>query len=896
MHDSFPKTATIPCMQRLQSSYIALMKNPQLWNTNLNSAFQIIALNCTQALNISRASIWFLTDKHELECQVLFDVNEGKISRGMCLSATDFPSYFDAIEHHRILDANNALTDSRTLEFTEPYLKPLNIHAMLDASFRYEGKTEGVICFEQVGQPRLWSQHECNYAISISDLIAQLRIFYALKDSETRYRLLYEQCGDGVFIIKNHQIIDCNQTALSLFGYEKDQLLGSRLDSLSPAYQPDGQLSRDKANQLSQQALQGNEQSAEWLHKREGGTLFYVSLKLNRLELNEETHLIATLHNIDSLKVAQEKVLELNSLRQAIFDSARYSIISTDPNGIILTFNKAAENLLGYTANEMIQRKTPQIIHKASEVVERAKELSTMLGREIQPGFEVFVTRCKELQSEDREWTYIHKDGHEIPVLLSVTALRDADQNITGYLGIAYDITKRKTAESALLASQKELEYRASHDSLTGLANRTQLHTDAFLALQEARNNKHLAALMLLDLDRFKEVNDTLGHHTGDLLLQALGEKLSSVLSSQQAILYRLGGDEFAILMPSISHKDQACTVAKMATQCVRQPFIIEGITLELGGSIGIALFPADGDDSHELLRCADVAMYSAKSQSSGVVVYQTYLDAHSPRRLKLMADLSKAIRDNQLSLYYQPRIDIQTQACVGCEALLRWNHPTLGNIPPAEFIPLAEMSDIIHSLSLWVIETAIQQIKGFAALGINLPIAVNLSARNLIDVSLPSIIQKLLIDHNITAELLEIEITESAFISDPERAETVVGDISQLGIRLAIDDFGTGYSSLSYLKRLPIHTLKVDRSFVADMLSDEQDAAIVRSTIGLAHSFGLNVVAEGVEDHATLYQLSLNNCNQAQGFSICKPLPVEQFIAWLGQHSTRDYSLCYEI
>ena len=896
MHDSFPKTVTIPCMQRLQSSYIALMKNPQLWNTNLNSAFQIIVLSCTQALNIPRASIWFLTDKHEIECQVLFDANEGKISRGMCLSATDFPSYFDAIEHHRILDASNALTDFRTLEFTETYLKPLNIHAMLDASFRYEGKTEGVVCFEQVNQPRLWNQHECNYAVSISDLIAQLRIFYALRDSETRYRLLYDQCGDGVLIIRDQHVIECNQTALSLFGYEKDQLLGSRLDSLSPAYQPDGQLSRDKANQLSQQALQGNEQSTEWLNKRKGGTLFYVSLKLNRLELNEETHLIATLHNIDNLKVAQEKVLELNALRQAIFDSARYSIISTDPHGIILTFNKAAEKLLGYTADEMIQRNTPQIIHKESEVVERAKELSIMLGYEIQPGFEVFVNRCKALQSEDREWTYIHKDGHEIPVLLSVTALRDADQNISGYLGIAYDITKRKTAESALLASQKELEYRANHDSLTGLANRTKLHSDAFIALREASNNKHLVALMLLDLDRFKEVNDTLGHHTGDLLLKALGEKLSRALTPLQAILYRLGGDEFAILMPDISHKDQACIVAKMATQCVRQPFVIEGITLELGGSIGIALFPEDGDDSHELLRCADVAMYSAKSQSSGVVVYQADLDAHSPRRLKLMADLSQAIRDSQLSLYYQPRIDIETQACVGCEALLRWYHPTLGNIPPAEFIPLAEMSDIIHSLSLWVIETAIQQIKGFAAIGITVPIAVNLSARNLIDQSLPDNIQALLNKHNVLANLLEIEITESAFISDPARAEAVVRDISQLGIRLAIDDFGTGYSSLSYLKRLPIHTLKVDRSFVADMLSDEQDAAIVRSTIGLAHSFGLNVVAEGVEDQATLSQLSLNNCNQAQGFLICQPLPSSEFIAWFEQHNTHSCPPLYEI
>lgn len=878
MQYAFSNKSPYTTRQHLQSAYISLVKEASLWNTHLAHAYHTIIRHCTDALQISRASIWDLKNR-ELHCVALLDCRDNSATSDLILHGDDFPVYFDAIEHQKILNANDAHRDPRTIEFSDVYLTPLGISSMLDASFRHEGYTNGVLCFEHTGMPRIWSAEEQSFAISISELISQLRIFYALRDSEERHRLLFAQCPDCILIVKDLVIQDCNQAACEMFGYDKEALVGSQLNRYSPILQPNGHFSSKQVQYHMDQALAGQIQHFEWLHLRKDHTPFHTRITLNRLMIDGSFHLIGTIQDIDAYKRAETQILELNAMQQGIFDGANYSIISTEVDGTIRTFNRAAEEMLGYQAEELVGKHSPAIIHKASEVITRAKELSETLGITISPGFKVFITLCQTQRSEEREWTYICKDGREIPVLLSVTALRDEQQNITGFLGIAQDLSQRKEAEQALRESRQELEYRANHDSLTDLPNRTQLHRTAESLL--SNNTCGLAALMLLDLDRFKEVNDTLGHHTGDLLLKALATQLRKALEPFNADVYRLGGDEFAILHACLDDPDEARQLAKILTRTVRQPFEVDGVTLELGGSIGVALYPANGANSHDLLRCADVAMYHAKSNQSGVSIYSSKLDSHSPRRLKMMADLNRAIRENELVLHYQPRIEIATGRCVGCEALLRWEHPTLGSIPPGEFIQLAEMSDIIHPISLWVIEQALAQACHWRNEGINLSVAVNLSARNMINQSLPNKIQQLLRLYSLPTGTLEIEITESALITDPERAESVTQEISKLGIPLAIDDFGTGYSSLRYLKRLPLTTLKIDRSFVGDMLQDDQDEAIVRSTIGLANSFELDVVAEGVESDATLEALRDLGCPYAQGFFICRPLPACEFVHW---------------
>lgn len=863
----------------LQRAYVDLIQNRALWSEGLDNALQTVIKHCATHMNVARCSIWYFADHEQIACAHMFHSKTQSYQAGKSLSTLDLPTYFSAIKNSRIVDADDAVNDPRTRELAEDYLIPMGITSVLDAPITNEGIAVGDICFEHIGPQRYWSDAEKNFAVSVSDLAAQIRIFYVMKENEARYKILFHQCADAVFISRNNIIVDCNDTALGMFGCKYSDIVGRHPIYFSPPLQADGSNSITAARSHLQEALEGKQPIFDWLHTRFDGTPFFSRVKLSCIELDGQQHVIGNIHDVDAFRNAEQRIIELNSLQKAIVEGAKYSIISTDQDGIIQSFNPASERLLGYTEKEVVNKVHITSILRSDEVQERVDICKSKLASFPPHGSKTPTE--DDQRSYDQEWTYRHKSGAETPVMLSLTLLRDEQGKAVGHLGIAYDLTAWKANEKDLFSYQQELEYRANHDALTGLPNRTQLHADAKSSIETSAAQHKLTSLMLLDLDRFKEVNDTLGHHTGDLLLQALATRLQQVLKQYHASLYRLGGDEFAILYSPITRIEQAYDLAKILNECIREPIKAEGILLELAGSIGISTYPKHGNNIHELLRCADVAMYSAKGQSKSYCVYDHSLDSHSPRRLKMMAELGGAIRTNQLSLFFQPRIEIQTGKCTGCEALVRWNHPDLGMIPPDEFIHLAEMSETIHALSHWVIEHALQQIKKWHSIGIHIPIAVNLSARNLVNLSLPNDIQTLLKHYEVDNQWLEIEITESAFISDPARAESVVNSIHKLGIAMAIDDFGTGYSSLSYLKRLPIQTLKIDRSFVDEMLHDEQDAAIVRSTIGLAHSFGLTVIAEGVENQDTLDSLALLNCEYAQGFHICRPIPADAFTQW---------------
>ncbi len=532
----------------------------------------------------------------------------------------------------------------------------------------------------------------------------------------------------------------------------------------------------------------------------------------------------------------------------------------------------------------MINQWNIEAFHEPSELEWKAIELSQQRGKTCS-GLEALTATVTAQQTNESEWTYRTQSGVTIPVLLATSALQLDDSKPSGYLFIASDITQRKQAALALAKTQRDIEFRANHDDLTGLPNRARLHQETQDAITLAEQQTQKLALFLIDLDRFKEVNDTLGHAFGDDLIIGIGERLSAYLSPRGAHLFRLGGDEFAVLAPSISDMHDVDVLVKGVHRTLRESITIRDIHMEMAGSIGVAMFPDHGNDSHSLLRCADVAMYKAKSKSlnESTMVYKPESDGHSPRRLTMLSELGYAIRNNQLTLHYQPRINIASQKCVGCEALVRWQHPKLGMVPPYEFIPLAEMSDQIQPLAYWVLQHALIQARQWLDRGLDMVMSVNLSTRNLMDITIPEQIEHLLKETGVPAKNLEIEITESTLIDDPERALHVIDRIHALGVSFAIDDFGTGYSSLSYLKRLPISTLKIDRSFIKDMLHDEQDAVIVRSTLGLAHSFGLEVVAEGVEDRETLRVLQALQCEQVQGYYYSKPLPTVDFEQWLG-------------
>ena len=432
--------------------------------------------------------------------------------------------------------------------------------------------------------------------------------------------------------------------------------------------------------------------------------------------------------------------------------------------------------------------------------------------------------------------------------------------------------TERQQFEEALRAA-------ALHDALTGLANRSLLADRATQALAAAERSGRPVAVLLLDLDRFKEVNDTFGHGYGDTLLIQVAIRLGSVLRGSDTAA-RLGGDEFAVLAVDLADPTDARRTAERIVAALQEPFSVHGVLLDVEASIGVAIGGAHGHDIDTLLRCADIAMYAAKRAGTTVEEYDAALDDHTPQRVALLGDLRRATEvDDQLHLHYQPKYAMDDGRLMGVEALLRWDHPTRGAVSPADFIPVAEGTSLIHTVTAWVLSHAVDQAAQWKAAGRPVQVAVNLSARCLLDQGLPADVAALLEQSGLEPHLLRLEITESAVIADPARATNVLAQLETLGVPLSLDDFGTGYSSMSYLQRLPVDELKIDRSFVTHLGSAGTDSALVRAVIELAHSIGLTVVAEGVETEAALTLLRDLGCDIAQGFYLAMPVAPTELV-----------------
>lgn len=717
---------------RFLGAYIGLSKNASIWSGDIQSALDVVTYTCANLLQVDRVSVWWLNpDLTSMYCVALHQLNA--VAYTDELDLVEVPEYINALRDVRSIESSDAKHDERLVGIW-PYLLSRNIDALLDTSILIEGQLKAILSLEVVGATRSWSQSEKSFITSVADLIGHVYAVAALRDSQSKYKALFDGAGDAIFVMRDGYFFDCNTAAELMFGVSAAEFKKLVPADISPPQQPDGSDSMARSIELMQLAVR-TPQRFEWQHQRVNGPLFYAEVILKSIQLGNDTCLIAMVR----------------------------------------------------------------------------------------------------------------------------------------------DVTERKRSETLLEASRRELEHRVNHDSLTALPNRHYLHQfiDDQLAMADS-----LFALLLLDLNQFKEINDTLGHQFGDKMLQDIASDLTALLQAQRATLFRLGGDEFAIVLSG--QLTDVLPVADLIHRQLQQPRRVDQIKLQVTGSIGVACYPAHGRGSHQLLRSADVAMYQAKTQGVSTVVYDPGFDSHTIERLELLSELSDAIKQNQLQLHYQPKIDLQTGKCIGCEALLRWQHPVKGMIPPGQFIDVAEKSDIIHVLTQWVIAQAVWQSHQWQLAGLTMPIAINLSARNLVDLSCPQQLSALLQQFAVPADLIEIEITESSLISDPQRALDVVNLFCELGLQLSIDDFGTGYSSLSYLKKLPVKKLKIDRSFVSDMLTNAADEMIVRSTIALAHSFGLLVVAEGVENAQTYRRLSELGCDQAQGYFMSRPLAAEQFVHWL--------------
>ena len=438
-----------------------------------------------------------------------------------------------------------------------------------------------------------------------------------------------------------------------------------------------------------------------------------------------------------------------------------------------------------------------------------------------------------------------------------------------------------------LRRQMEEIQHRALYDQLTGLPNRTLFRDRVDQAILTARRERSSATVMFLDIDHFKEINDTLGHEAGDLLLEALADRLRDQMRTNET-LARLGGDEFGILCSGSA--DDAVVLAERLHGALQEPFVVCDLPLEIVLSVGIASSPDHGEDADNVLRHADVAMYLAKETHAGTAVYDADQDWNDAARLALAGELRRAIEQEELVLHFQPKAELDSGCVVGVEALVRWVHPERGFIKPGDFISIAERTGLIKPLSRYVLAAALRQCGAWREQGLDLHVAVNLTIPDLLDLELPDLIARLLAESRVRPDQLELEITESTILADPFRVREVLSRLNELGLRLAIDDFGTGYSSLAYLRRLPVQTIKIDRSFVMDMCENASDATIVHSTIDLGRNLGLDVVAEGVETQETWDALRRYGCTLAQGYLISKPLPADELTGLLAERAQQAH------
>ena len=551
-----------------------------------------------------------------------------------------------------------------------------------------------------------------------------------------------------------------------------------------------------------------------------------------------------------------------------MFEDAIFGIFQAGPDGRWLRVNRALAQLHGYETPEELIATHPYI---KSQLVNQ--NLVEQLMREADAEGEV----------RGKEFEVYCKDGTRKWLTTSARAVWNSEGSITMYEGMVEDITTRRDAE-------ERAQFLAFYDPLTRLANRSLLGDRAGMALANARRNGTRVALLFIDLDRLKNVNDTLGHRVGDLLLKQVGERLRTCVREQDTVS-RFGGDEFLVLLNPISEEFSADTVAERILSAIAREFVIEGHTLNTRCSIGTSIFPDHAADVENLIKNADIAMYSAKENGRNTCrLFDQRMNSRLVERITIENNLRFALSRNELALVYQPEVDILTKQVIGSEALLRWNHPELGLIPPDSFIPIAENTGLILPIGEWVLKSACAQARQWRDEGLNIPVAVNVSAVQLRASGFLQLVTTVLTETGLPAEFLELELTESMLISKADEVGSLLRAISEMGVKLAIDDFGTGYSNLAYLKQFPIQKLKIDRSFVRDLIRDSDDAAITETIIGMAKILNLRTVAEAVENEGQLAFLRHRHCDAFQGNYFCKPLPPTEFANALRSRSLESF------
>jgi len=686
---------------------------------------------------------------------------------------------------------------------------------------------------------------------------------------DQRFRLIVENVADyGIFMLDvDGNIVSWNRGAMLIKGYGSREIIGRHF---SVFYTEEDQRAGKPAHELEIAKETGRFEEEGW-RLRKHGERFWANVVINAIR-DEEGRLLGfskISRDLTERRSAEQSVARANHLREAMLNAAPFSIIATNAEGLITAVNPAAERMLWYKAEELVGNAKSALIHDPQEVAARAAELSNELGKTIEPGFEVFAHKARFGIAEEHEWSYIRKDGSHFPVNLAVTALRDEHGEISGFLGIAYDITERKRREDYT-------QHVAHHDFLTGLPNRTLLQDRMHSAIQHAKRERGKVAVLMIDLDHFKRVNDSLGHHVGDQLLKIVAERILACVRGSDTVA-RMGGDEFAVVLCDAGNDAGIERVAANLVERISAPIQVGGHELFITPSIGISRYPDDGEELQLLLMNADSAMYRAKAEGRHCYrLFSRDMEIAAKHKMDLEGAMRQALKLGEFRLHYQPQVSGEV---IGMEALLRWNNPQRGAVSPADFIPVAEESGLIVEIGAWVLATACREAKLLQQrTGRPLRVAVNLSPRQFRQPDLLELVQRSLRESGLEPAHLELEITEGVLMAHTADTVERLTQLRAMGVSIAVDDFGVGFSSLSYITKFPISTLKIDRVFVSQLPDSANDAAVAQAIIALARSLNINVVAEGVETARQLEYLRARSCDVAQGFHLGRPVPFEQF------------------
>ncbi len=670
---------------------------------------------------------------------------------------------------------------------------------------------------------------------------------------------------EGVMVVNEDlRITYQNSLFPVLFGARSDKKLqGQNLISLIRL------LRREEYVRLADGAQLNETDFVGWLRSGTGSREIVVGqriLDVKKVRVSGTGYAIACV-DISQRKAAEQALVRAHQLTQSIIDNAPFSIVATDMNGVITAASPALEKMLHYSKEELVCERSVLLFYDENELDYKAHALADELGYDVEPNFGLLTFYARQNVVKASEWTFVRKDGSRIPVNVTVTTLRTRDETITGYLLVAYDITAQKQAT-------EYIEYVAHHDDLTGLPNRTLMRDRMETALRRARRTGNNMGVLVLDLDHFKRINDSLGHVVGDELLKTVALRLVSAVRDSDTVC-RMGGDEFVVILPDVYSRQDVERVCHKILERVAQPIQVGLNTLNVTPSIGLSMAPMDGETVEDLLKHADIAMYRAKHTGrNGYYVFSQEMAKANHEEMMIEQALHQAFITDRLQLHYQPKVDLESRVVNGFEALLRWHDPVHGYIAPDRFIPMAETTGYIISLGEWVLKRACQDMQNLRQqYGLDFRVSVNVSPRQLEQAEFVEVVRKALHSSGLPAHALELEITEGVLVTESGQVLDILNRLHEMGVLLAIDDFGTGFCSLAYVAQYPIDVIKIDRCFID--VDQKSSKAIVGAITTIAEGLGLEVVAEGVETHDQIELVRDRGCSVVQGFYFYSAMSV---------------------